>query len=100
VGRPWRPKYGAPGVPQNFCFSFTAAEGGGFPNGRRRRLEGAALLESDGNTAEGGCFASELSTQQMDNTIFLNKWHHSYRNHSSYQIVTKKEEQNHVAVKS
>ena len=30
----------------------------------------------------------------------LNKWYHSYQNHTSYQIVTKKEEQNHVAVKS
>ena len=31
---------------------------------------------------------------------FLNRWYHTYQNHISYRIVTKKEEQNHVAVKS
>ena len=31
---------------------------------------------------------------------FLNRWYHSYQNHSGYQIVTKKEEQNYFVVKS
>ena len=40
VGRPWLLKYGAPIAPQ-FCFSsFTAAIGGGFPNGRSPRGRG------------------------------------------------------------
>ena len=46
-GRPRRPKYGAIMVPQIFYiyfrpFSFTAAEGGGYPNGHRRHPNGGA----------------------------------------------------------
>ena len=51
--------------------------------------------------------SNELSALQMDTKhfIFPNIWCHSYQNHSCYQIVTKimivtkKEEQDHVAVK-
>ena len=32
--------------------------------------------------------------------ICLNEWYNGYQNHNIYQIVTKKEEQNYVAVKS
>ena len=32
--------------------------------------------------------------------IFINIWYHSFQNHSSYQIVTKKEKQKHDVVKS
>ena len=57
VGRPRRP---------NFYLSFTAAKGGGFPNGRRRCPkegdEGAAPPEDEGNPTEGGCFASYILT--------------------------------------
>ena len=52
---------GAPGATRIF-FSFTAAQGGGFPNERRRRplcgAYGAAPPEGEGNPAEGVCFAS------------------------------------------
>ena len=35
-----------------------------------------------------------------DNVDFLStKWYHSYQKHSSYEIVNKNEEQNHVPVK-
>jgi len=46
LGRPRRPKYGALMAPQIFFLfsfhSFTAAKGGGFPNGRHRHLNGDA----------------------------------------------------------
>ena len=48
--------------PKFFFLSFTAAEGDGFSNARRRRPKGGAQdsapSEGEGNHAEGGCFAS------------------------------------------
>ena len=45
-------------APNFFNYSFTAAEGGGFPNGRRRSpnggVKGATLPEDEENPAEGG----------------------------------------------
>ena len=57
TGHVFKP-FGAPKAAQIFFFSFTAAEGGGCPNGRRRHpnggAEGAAPPEGEGNPAEGG----------------------------------------------
>ena len=54
LGRLWRPNF--------ISFSFTAAEGGGLPNERRRHpnggAEGATPPEGEGNPAEGGNFVS------------------------------------------
>jgi len=52
------PRPGRPRHPKFYFNSFTAAEGGGFPNGCRRRpnggAEGATSPEGEGNPAEGG----------------------------------------------
>ena len=60
-GTPGAPNMGSQGHPQ-FLYLFTAAEGGGFPNGRQRHPEGGAEVaspsEGEGNPAEGGCFTS------------------------------------------
>ena len=51
-----------PGRPNFFFFpyfSFTAADGGGFPNGRPKGdARGSAPPEGEGNSADGGCFAN------------------------------------------
>ena len=64
--------FGVPMVPQILFiyFSFTAAEGGGCPNGRRGRpnrgAEGATPPEGERNPAEGGCFASTTQYGMYD----------------------------------
>ena len=62
-------------------FSFTVAEGGGLPNGRRGRpkggAEGAASLEGEGNPVEGGCFASVLLHAATYTPMFNSSFKHA-----------------------
>ena len=56
-GTPQAPRVGRSRRPKLFYYlnSFTAAKGGGFPDGRPKA---APPPEDEGNPAEGGCFAS------------------------------------------